>query len=331
MGPDTFSDPFLEILCSTACMDSFAVIGFPMTHEDRLSRASISLEGLAIGDAFGQMFSTAPKAARSRVQENRLPPPPWWRTDDTEMALAIVEVLNRFGRIDQDALAQRFAERFHDEPDRGYGKMARIILRSILRGGDWQHASATAFGQAGSKGNGGAMRVAPLGAWFADDLNLVENEACASAAVTHAHPEGQAGAVAVAVAAAVALQQRGTPPQQAAQAIFDEVLKRTPKGETRDGVAKAAKLAELEAEQAAKVLGSGFLVTAPDTVPYALWSATRHLDNYVEAIVETVAGDGDCDTNCAIVGGIVSLYVGVDGIPATWRAAREKFTIQTLT
>jgi ADP-ribosylglycohydrolase len=301
-----------------------------MTHEDRLSCASISLEGVAIGDAFGQMFSTAPRSARARVKEKRLPPPPWWRTDDTEMALAIVEVLNRFGRIDQDALAWRFAERFAGEPERGYGKMARIILRSVLGGDDWRRASATAFGEAGSKGNGGAMRVAPLGAWFADDLDRVVREACASAAVTHAHPEGQAGAVAVAVAAAVALQQRGSPPPQAAQVVFEEVLRRTPAGETRDGVKRAATLAEAEPEQAAKVLGSGFLVTAPDTVPYALWSATRHLDDYVEALVETVAGDGDCDTTCAIVGGIVSLYVGVDGIPASWRAARETFTIEAL-
>jgi ADP-ribosylglycohydrolase len=246
------------------------------------------------------------------------------------MALAIVEVLNRFGRIDQDALARRFAERFDDEPDRGYGKMARIILRSVLRGGDWKRASAAAFGEAGSKGNGGAMRVAPLGAWFADDLDLVVGEARASAAVTHAHPEGQAGAVAVAVAAAVAAQQQGKPPQRAAQAIFEEVLRRTPTGETRDGIARAVQLTDVAPEQAAKVLGSGFLVTAPDTVPFALWSATRHLDSYAEAIVETVAGDGDCDTNCAIVGGIVSLYVGMDGIPAGWRAAREKFTIGAL-
>jgi ADP-ribosylglycohydrolase len=309
---------------------AFGVVGVPMTHEDPLSRALISLEGLAIGDAFGQMFSTAPNAARVRVKEDRLPPRPWRRTDDTEMALGIVEVLNRFGRIDQDALAQRFAEHFDDDPDRGYGKMARIILRSILRGGDWRRASATAFGEAGSKGNGGAMRVAPLGAWFADDLDRVVSEARASAAVTHAHLEGQAGAVAVAVAAAVTLQQRGNPPQQAAQVIFDEVLRRTPVGETRDGLIKAAKLAAVGPEQAARVLGSGFLVTAPDTVPFALWSATRHLDSYVDAIVETVAGDGDCDTTCAIVGGIVSLYVGVAGIPAAWRAAREQFTIQTL-
>jgi hypothetical protein len=31
-----------------------------------------------------------------------------------------------------------------------------------------------------------------------------------------------------------------------------------------------------------------------------------------------------------MVGGIVSLYVGVDGIPEAWRAAREPFAIQAL-
>jgi ADP-ribosylglycohydrolase len=174
------------------------------------------------------------------------------------------------------------------------------------------------------------MRVAPLGAWFADDLDRVVSQACASAAVTHAHLEGQAGAVAVAVAAAVAMLQQGNSPQRAAQVIFEEVLRRTPAGETREGIARAVTLSHVAPEQAAKVLGSGFLVTAPDTVPYALWSATQHLDNFVDALVDTVAGDGDCDTTCAIVGGIVSLYVGTDGLPADWRAARETFTIGTL-
>ncbi len=46
------------------------------------------------------------------------------------------------------------------------------------------------------------MRVAPLGAYFADDLPCLVTEARASAEITHAHPEGQAGAIAVAVAAA---------------------------------------------------------------------------------------------------------------------------------
>lgn len=49
------------------------------------------------------------------------------------------------------------------------------------------------YGQ-GSYGNGAAMRVAPLGAYFADDLALATQQARLSAEVTHAHAEGLIGA-----------------------------------------------------------------------------------------------------------------------------------------
>jgi ADP-ribosylglycohydrolase len=85
---------------------------------------------------------------------------------------------------------------------------------------------------------------------------------------------------------------------------------------------------EASPELAARVLGSGFLVTAPDTVPFALWCAARHLDNYGEALLSTLEGDGDCDTNCAIVGGIVSLYTNGSGIPEAWLQSREGLDLQ---
>jgi ADP-ribosylglycohydrolase len=71
------------------------------------------------------------------------------------------------------------------------------------------------------------------------------------------------------------------------------------------------------------VLGSGYRVIASDTVPFALWCAARHLDDYAEALWATVAGLGDRDTTCAIVGGIVALSAGRASIPADWLAARE--------
>jgi ADP-ribosylglycohydrolase len=46
------------------------------------------------------------------------------------------------------------------------------------------------------------MRSAPIGAYFAEDIERVIAEAKASAEVTHAHPDGQTGAIAVALAAA---------------------------------------------------------------------------------------------------------------------------------
>lgn len=60
-----------------------------------------------------------------------------------------------------------------------------------------------------------------------------------------------------------------------------------------------------------------------DTVPFALLCASRHLDNYEEAFWQTVAGLGDRDTTCAMVGGVVALSVGEVGMPGRWVASRE--------
>jgi hypothetical protein len=71
------------------------------------------------------------------------------------------------------------------------------------------------------------------------------------------------------------------------------------------------------------VLGNGSRITSPDTVPFALWCAARHLDDYAEALWTAASAGGDNDTNCAIVGGIVGSANGVAGIPRAWLAARE--------
>jgi ADP-ribosylglycohydrolase len=51
--------------------------------------------------------------------------------------------------------------------------------------------------------------------------------------------------------------------------------------------------------------------------------AAHHLDNCVKALAQTISVGGDCDTNAAVVGGIVALSVGREGIPADWLKARE--------
>lgn len=68
------------------------------------------------------------------------------------------------------------------------------LLPAFARGRDSATAAGSLFGGAGSFGNGAAMRVAPVGAYFADDLGAVVREAEKSAVVTHIHAEGVAGA-----------------------------------------------------------------------------------------------------------------------------------------
>lgn len=62
-------------------------------------------------------------------------------------------------------------------------------------------------------------------------------------------------------------------------------------------------------------------LTSQDTVPFCLWCAAHHLENYEAALWTTVTPQGDRDTNCAIVGGIVSL--SARRVPAEWLARRE--------
>jgi ADP-ribosylglycohydrolase len=301
----------------------------PADHAARMERALLALDGLSTGDAFGQRFFVHPDHAERLIAERAVPAAPWMYTDDTVMALGIVEVLSRLGAIDQDTLARVFARRYGAEPDRGYGGAAHGILRDIQLQIPWQSTARAVFGGTGSMGNGGAMRVAPLGAYFADDLDAVLSHARASAEVTHAHPDGQAGTVAVAIAAAMAWRMGNGSEPRSGQALLKAAFQYTPAGPTSDGLAKALTIPlEYDPRTAASALGSGFRVLSWDTVPFALWCAARHLDDYEEALWTTVSGLGDRDTTCAMAGGVVALSAGRASIPAEWLSSREPLALE---
>ncbi len=287
-----------------------------MGDEERVRRAWHSLEALAVGDGFGECFFSEPSRHRRWLSHRELPPGPWRVTDDTVMALSVLETLIAVGHVDPDALAKRFADRYRLEPQRGYGRMAHEILRRIGRGERWQEVSASVFDGMGSMGNGAAMRVAPLGAFFCDDYARVVQEAQTSAVVTHCHPEGQAGAVAVAMGAAWV--GRG---EKHAPDLFAAVLEHTPRGATWDGIFRAAQLGLDESiEAAVAAVGNGSRVLAEDTVPFTLWCVARHLGDFEAAMWTTVAGRGDRDTTCAIVAGILGADPACE-IPASWLEA----------
>ena len=153
---------------------------------DPLARALCSLEGLSVGDAFGEQFFIDPYVAEDAIAARVVPLAPWPYTDDTEMALSVVSVLAEADGIDPEELAQSFA--LHYDPRRGYGAAMHGLLPQFGGGGDWRELAPALFGGRGSFGNGAAMRVAPIGAYFADDLEAVVEHAARSAEVTHAHP-----------------------------------------------------------------------------------------------------------------------------------------------
>ncbi|SNS74857.1 ADP-ribosylglycohydrolase [Asanoa hainanensis] len=268
-----------------------------------------SLDGLSVGDALGAQFFV-PGTSLAALRAGDLPDAPWPWTDDTEMACSVVDELRAHGAIDQDRLAARFAERF--EPYRGYGGGAVVLLRQIREGVPWRVAARAAFDGNGSMGNGAAMRVAPLGAFYAGDHRTAALQAMLSAEVTHAHPEAVLGAVAVAVAASAH--------RSSSTELLDVVLDHLAESRVRSGIVRARGLLGVSVAEAAYELGNGSRVLAFDTVPFTLWVAATHLDDYPAAITACVEAGGDVDTTAAIVGGIVATHVTV---PAAWLRRRE--------
>jgi ADP-ribosylglycohydrolase len=234
------------------------------------------------------------------------------------MALSLYRMLRERGQVVQDELATMFAVAYEADPYRGYGPSMHTVLAAIGEGEPWAEVTARQFDGQGSWGNGAAMRVAPLGAWFAGDLDRAVEQAALSAAVTHAHPEAVAGAIAVAVAAALSVG--GASPEE----LLSGVVARTPAGEVASRLRHVAgRPFSAQPRSIAGEVGCGVLISAPDTVPYAIWCAARHLDDLTDALWTTASVGGDIDTTCAIVGGIVAGRTGLRSVPPEWLAARE--------
>ncbi|MBO7940689.1 ADP-ribosylglycohydrolase family protein [Streptomyces sp. S9] len=136
---------------------------------DPATTARRSLEGLSLGDAFGERWFPLfrpPRQAYAEIRARRTPPEPhWYWTDDTAMALGVLRVLDGHGEIRRTLL------RLHREPD------------------FWFQLVCELFGGGGSAGKGEAMRVAPSGAWFHTCPDRVAEQTVRSTEVTHAHPE----------------------------------------------------------------------------------------------------------------------------------------------
>jgi ADP-ribosylglycohydrolase len=303
----------------------------PQDHAGRISRARVALEGLSVGDAFGECFFGNAALAISRIEQRQPAPSPWTYTDDTAMAVSVFRCLEEEGQVNRDRLAQLFAEEYQRDPWRGYGGTAHSILRAIGAGVPWARAAGEAFSGMGSMGNGGAMRVAPVGAYFADDPDQITIQARNSAEPTHAHPEGQAGAIAIALAAAWAWNHRGSAGQVDPRELIQFVFDRLPTGDTHSRIRRALDIPfDREPDLAGQMVGNGSLVSAPDTVPLCLWLAARHCWDYPAALWATASAFGDVDTTCAIVGGIVALSSGVESIPKDWIASRGNLPVQTI-
>ena len=274
------------------------------------------LTGLAVGDALGGLFEAQPpEHIRSRFSSSDAlinhPTEDIWYTDDTQMAIGLSETLIAQGTVDELHLCQSFVANYH--PSRGYGRGARAVLDAMEDGRDHRAIAEKHF-PGGSYGNGGAMRVAPLGVFFHDDLDLVAEQARLSALPTHLHPLGIEGTQILAVAAALATRSVAFDRSD----FFDKLLRRCSSVEYRERLTLASKVASTDELSA---IGNG--IEAVESVPTAIACFALTPDSYVDTITNAIFLGGDTDTIAAMAGAISGTYLGVDAIPASLVAKLE--------
>jgi poly(ADP-ribose) glycohydrolase ARH3 len=228
-------------------------------------------------------------------------------TDDTQMTIGVVETLLERGRIDGDSLAARFVANYH--PDRGYGQGARALINAIAGGADWRVAAQEMFGGEGSLGNGAAMRVAPLGLYYAHDVTELLAQATCSAEVTHRHPIGIDAARLMAVAAALAARSAGTRFDRRA---FLETLRSV--AVTEEFQWQLDHALELKPFQSLSSFGNS--LEAHRSVMTSILCFADSPDDYCEAITRAIGRGNDVDTLAAMAGALVGARTGLEGIPA---------------
>lgn len=191
-------------------------------------------------------------------------------------------------------------------PSRGYGRGARVVLEAMEEGQDYKHWTNELF-PGGSFGNGAAMRVAPIGLFFHDDLDRVWEQARLSSLPTHVHPLGIEGAQLLALAVALCLRQS----EFDHSGFFESLRHRSTTTDFQDrlGIAAVASTAEDLTR-----LGNG--IAAQDSVVTAIACFTLFPDCYEDVISNAILLGGDTDTIAAMAGAISGAYLGVGSIPS---------------
>jgi poly(ADP-ribose) glycohydrolase ARH3 len=277
-----------------------------------LERAHGALLGTFVGDALGMPFegmehSEIPAKVEMIAARRGL----GTYTDDTQMMIALAESLVDQGRVEEEHLARCFQAVY--DPDLGYGAGTRQVLGLWAAGTPVSAAAGQLFGGEGSRGNGAAMRIAPLSVRFANDLERLSAEAERSARVTHAHPVGIDAAVVQAVAIGAALRGEDILGLAHSTARTEELV---------DALELASELlaAPLEPAEVRARLGSSS--DAVKSVPTAIYTALA-LSSFEEAVRFAVRLGGDTDTVAAMTGAIAGARDGVSTIPARWLNALE--------
>ena len=240
-------------------------------------------------------------------------------TDDTAMMIGIAESLIENRGFNAEHLVQTFIRNYDAEPWRGYGHGPPAIFEMIKSGLSWKEAAARIY-PGGSYGNGSAMRVAPIGLFYYDNLDQLREIAYQSSQITHTHSLGMEGAALQAYAVALAVK---TDPDYWDK--YDFLRKLSNFVEVDEYKKKLKSIRTLLRENASKsevVQELGNTVEAINSVPISIFSFLANL-GFKAALDYALSLGGDRDTISAMTGAIAGACYGIKYIPEEWKEGLE--------
>jgi len=272
------------------------------------------LLGTAIGDALGVPFETKLANYEALVawdgetflgsEHHGLKPGQY--SDDTQMSLMVAESLIKSHGFNPDDLAERYVDWIMSGRARGYGKTTMLAIQNLVNGKHWSES-----GIAGSYGNGTAMRAAPFGVYFRNDLPSLISICKMDSAITHASDEAEAGSIAIGMAAAYAVNRES-------EGLLDELWRVLPDSKVKSIIYSLDSLIDsphITPEQALRVIGTKADVR--QSVPAALYCFLK-FRTYGAAIEAAIRAGGDTDTTAAIVGALFGARDGTMDMLGSW-------------
>ncbi len=281
------------------------------------AKFSGSMVGTAVGDAVGAGFE-----GRGAIDSEVIGTVAAGRellayTDDTHMMIGVAESLVHREGFDGEHMARVFIRNYDSEPWRGYGPGPPNVFRMIRSGEPWDKAAEKLY-HGGSYGNGSAMRIAPVGVFYHDDLDMLKEVARRSSQITHSHELGKEGAALQAYAVALAINTEPAKDFDSRQ-FLAELYEFVQQEAYKRKLSRAgALLGEEDKAKVAADIGNG--VEAFNSVPTAIYSFLSHPNSFEETVLFAASLGGDTDTIAAMAGAISGAYLGVDSIPDKWRS-----------
>jgi len=243
-------------------------------------------------------------------------------TDDTQMAELVLRTLSwaREENADLERAMRFLAKRFviwSLQPQGGHRAPGNACLagcRMLAAGDAWDEAGGEDAGGCGS-----VMRAYPAGLVFVDDLERAEAWAVAQSKLTHRAPIAFAACAAMARATALCL--RGAAPAEVTAAMIEAAARHDA------GTAHMIEIALNEAHTGVEprvTLQRLQGWAAHECIAAAAYVFARHPNSFVDAVLEGANTPGDSDSIATLAGALLGARLGVQAIPAEWRADLER-------